>query len=211
MGGIHDFPLFVAAGLLLNFTPGADILYIVARSTRQGFGAGTSAALGVSTGCLVHVAAATFGLSALLAASSTAFTVVKCVGALYLVYLGITSWPMNRCAVHGAAPPPPPASLRKVFAQGVVTNVLNPKVALFFLAFLPQFIDQAAPGKLLAFLSLGLVFVVNATAWNLLVAYVAAGAARRRWRSAALGRWLQRAVACTFVYLGVRLALSNGR
>jgi threonine/homoserine/homoserine lactone efflux protein len=210
MSGVHDFALFVAAGLLLNFTPGADTLYIVARSTSQGFRAGAMAALGIGAGCLVHIAAATFGLSALLAASATAFTVVKLAGAVYLVYLGITLWPSSR-RTQLKATPPPPASLRKVFAQGVVTNVLNPKVALFFLSFLPQFIDPAAPGKLAAFLLLGLVFDFNATAWNLLVAYVSARVAGRPLRSAALATWLRRVVAGTFVCLGLRLALSSQR
>ena len=208
MFGTHDLVLFVVSGILLNITPGADTLYIVSRSAASGAKAGAVAALGIGAGCFVHIFAAALGLSAILAASATAFLVVKLVGAAYLVYLGVS---MLRSGVPRAVPaaPPPAARLSRIFAQGVLTNVLNPKVALFFLAFLPQFIDSGTPDKVIAFLFLGLVFNINGTLWNLLVARIAATAGHRFRLAARAARWLQRAVGSAFVALGVKLALSE--
>jgi threonine/homoserine/homoserine lactone efflux protein len=209
MLGIHDFGLFVVAGLLLNITPGPDMAYIVARSAALGWRAGAVAALAISAGCFVHIAAAALGVSALIAASALAFSLLKWAGAAYLVYIGIA---MLRT---GAAPPGTPAarveratSLRAVFWQGFLTNALNPKVALFFLAFLPQFIRADAPSKPLAFVALGLVFNLNSAIWNLAVAAFAARlAATRPYARARL--WLQRAIGGLFILLGLRLALSE--
>jgi threonine/homoserine/homoserine lactone efflux protein len=206
--GTHDLALFVVSGILLNITPGADTLYIVSRSAASGARAGAVAALGIGAGCFVHIFAAALGLSAILAASATAFLVVKLIGAAYLVYLGVA---MLRSGVTHAAPgaPLPAAPMSRIFAQGVLTNVLNPKVALFFLAFLPQFIDSGTPHKVIAFLFLGLVFNVNGTLWNLLVARIAATAGHRVRLAARAAKWLQRAVGGAFVALGVKLALSE--
>src|SRR5256885_16812974 len=131
------------------------------------------AAFGIAAGLLVHTFAAAVGLSALLAASATAFTLLKWAGAAYLVYVGVSLF----FAGSGNRSPTPElhaAGLGTGFLQGFLTNVLNPKVALFFLAFLPQFVDPGAPTKPLAFLFLGLVFIFNGTLWNLLVASSAA-------------------------------------
>jgi len=209
MFGTHDFLLFVAAGVLLNITPGPDMLYIIGRSTTQGWRAGAAAALGIGAGCVVHIAAAALGLSAVLAASATAFTILKIVGAVYLVYVGISfiraSRPSPRVAPHVALAP---TTLRTVFIQGFLTNVLNPKVALFFLAFLPQFINSDAPSKPLAFLFLGAVFNFNGTLWNLLVAWSAArftvGIQRNK-----LAAWFNRCIGGLFVYLGIRLVFAK--
>lgn len=203
--GTHDLALFVLAGLLLNITPGPDTLYIVARGSVQGLRAGVAAALGIGAGTFVHIGAAAAGLSALLAASATAFTVVKLVGAAYLVYVGIS---LLRSTGAGAIPSTalPSATLRTVFLQGFLTNVLNPKVALFFLAFLPQFVDANAPSKPLAFLFLGAVFNLNGTLWNLFVAWSAARVGAGLRRSAAVTKWIERCIGGFFVYLGVRLA-----
>lgn len=208
MFGTHDLALFVVSGILLNITPGADTLYIVSRSAASGAKAGAVAALGIGAGCFVHIFAAALGLSAILAASATAFLVVKLVGAAYLVYLGVA---MLRSGVKHAvsAAPLPAAPISRIFAQGVLTNVLNPKVALFFLAFLPQFIDSGTPDKVTAFLFLGLVFNVNGTLWNLLVARIAATAGHRIRLAGRAARWLQWAVGGAFIALGVKLALSE--
>src|SRR5512132_1948073 len=123
--GIHDLGLFVVSGLLLNFTPGVDTLYIVGRSTTQGARAGAMAALGIGAGCLVHTLAAALGLSAILATSASAFTIVKWVGAAYLVWMGVTMLRARPTAASRQANPPSPASLGTVFAQGLLTNVLN--------------------------------------------------------------------------------------
>jgi threonine/homoserine/homoserine lactone efflux protein len=210
MLGTHDLVLFVGSGLLLNVTPGPDTLYIVGRSTTQGLRAGVVAALGIGAGTLVHISAAAFGLSAILAASAGAFTAIKLIGAAYLVYVGLSLALSARNPLEEAgATPLAPASLGTVFMQGFLTNVLNPKVALFFLAFLPQFVATDAANKALAFLFLGLVFNVNGTLWNLFVAWSAARVtAGLRQRAAAL-KWFNRCVGGIFVALGIRLALAR--
>ncbi|HKW55472.1 MAG TPA: LysE family translocator [Stellaceae bacterium] len=208
MSGIHDLALFVASGILLNLTPGADTLYIVTRGTTMGARAGAVAALGIAVGCCLHIVAAALGLSALLVASATAFTAVKLAGAAYLIYLGIGLW-RSRPAEPEADRALPAASLRRVFAQGALTNVLNPKVALFFLAFLPQFVDPAdGGGRLAAFLLLGAIFNTTGLIWNLIVALSSAGIGRRLRRLAGRLRGLNRVAGAVFVALGVRLALS---
>lgn len=208
MFGTTDLALFVVAGLLLNITPGPDTLYIVSRSASQGWRGGTVAALGIGAGLFVHTFAAAIGLSALLAASATAFTIFKWVGAAYLVYVGV-SLLIARTAVQRRSPALRVAKLRTVFLQGFLTNVLNPKVALFFLSFLPQFVDPGAPNKALAFLFLGFVFNFNGTLWNLLVAWWAARVAGSLDSSGRCAPWLNRAVGALFVYLGIRLVMAH--
>jgi threonine/homoserine/homoserine lactone efflux protein len=208
MLGTHDLALFVLSGLLLNLTPGPDTLYIVGRSTTQGWRAGAVAALGICAGIFVHIAAAAAGLSALLAASASAFIVVKIAGAAYLVYVGIS---LIRSSVAPAAKAPAlePAKLRTVFVQGFFTNVLNPKVALFFVAFLPQFVEAQAPSKAAAFLFLGLIFNLNGTLWNLFVAWSLSRVGGGVRRNARFARWFNRCVGGLFVWLGLKLALST--
>jgi threonine/homoserine/homoserine lactone efflux protein len=211
MFGIHDLWLFVLSGLLLNITPGPDTLYIVGRSSTQGGRAGAVAALGIGTGVLVHVCAASLGLSAILAASAIGFTVVKVVGAAYLVYVGI-SLIRSSGSVRAELPDRrPPAGARTIFLQGFLTNVLNPKVALFFLAFLPQFVSPDSPTKPLAFLSLGVIFDLNGTIWNLFVAWSAPRIGGRLTASRRLKAWFNRCVGAVFIGIGVRLALSHDR
>jgi threonine/homoserine/homoserine lactone efflux protein len=210
--GIHQIWLFIASGLLLNVTPGPDTAYIVGRSVQLGWRGGTAAALGIGVGCLVHVFAAALGLSALLAASSTAFTLVKWAGAIYLCYIGLKmllSRPhvgANEKAAARAA-----ISLRQVFLQGALTNVLNPKVALFSLAFLPQFVAADSPHKATAFVLLGLIFVFNGTLWCLGVAAFAASVAGRIRKSGGVARWINRALGGVFVYLGLRVVMLQAR
>jgi len=208
MFGTTDLALFVVSGLLLNITPGPDTFYILGRTASQGWRSGAVAALGIGAGLFVHTFAAAVGLSALLAASATAFSVVKWVGAAYLMYVGV-SLLFARPAIAQPAPALRTAQLRTVFLQGFLTNVLNPKVALFFLAFLPQFVDPDGSNKPLAFLFLGLVFIFNGTLWNLIVAWSAARMSRGLARSGSFVLWLNRTVGALFVVLGVRLALSR--
>ena len=157
--------LFVGAGLLLNITPGPDVLYIVGRSLGQGRLAGVVSSLGIATGCLVHVAAAALGLSAVMLAVPLAFDIVRYAGAAYLAWLGFRALARRSSPLDVRALAPVP--LGRIYTQGIVTNVLNPKVALFFLAFLPQFTDASRGPLPLQFLLLGLVFIVNGTscAW----------------------------------------------
>jgi threonine/homoserine/homoserine lactone efflux protein len=217
MFGIQQFWLFIISGLLLNVTPGPDTAYIVGRSVQLGWRGGAAAALGVSTGCLVHVFGAAIGLSALLAASSAAFIFVKWGGAAYLCVMGLKmllSRPHASAeeapATAGAASPRQ-ISIRQVFWQGAMTNVLNPKVALFFLAFLPQFVAAESTHKAAAFVALGLIFIFNGTLWCLGVAAFAARAAGRLRRSGSTLLWINRALGGLFVYLGARVAMLQAR
>jgi threonine/homoserine/homoserine lactone efflux protein len=213
MLGIHELWLFIVSGLLLNVTPGPDTVYIVGRSVQLGWRGGAVAALGVCTGCLVHVFAAAIGLSALLAASSAAFTLVKWAGAAYLCFLGVkmllSRQPAPADGVEATASGA--VSLRQVFWQGALTNALNPKVALFFLAFLPQFVAADSPHQALAFVLLGLIFIFNGTLWCLGVAAFAARAASRVRQSGRAFASLHRALGGLFVYLGIRVALLQAR
>jgi threonine/homoserine/homoserine lactone efflux protein len=209
--GIHDLWLFVLSGLLLNITPGPDTAYIIGRSLQLGWRGGAAAVSGISAGCLVHVFGAAIGLSALLMASSAAFTVLKWAGAAYLLFTGVQmllsrARPTSEVAATGSE-----TSLSRVFWQGALTNVLNPKVALFFLAFLPQFVTAESSHKTLAFLTLGLIFIANGTLWCFGVAAFAARAAGRIRRSADAMAWINRALGGLFVYLGIRVAMLEAR
>jgi threonine/homoserine/homoserine lactone efflux protein len=210
--GIHDLGLFVLSGLLLNITPGPDTLYIIGRSSSLGYKAGAVAALGIGTGTLVHISAAALGLSALLVASASAFTALKVVGAVYLVYVGF-SLIRTPAAVQPAAADRDErsVSMRGIFLQGFLTNALNPKVALFFLAFLPLFVAADAPSKPLAFLLLGALFDVNGTLWNLLVAFSSARLSGRLKTSDRFKTAFNRCVGGFFVLLGIRLAAAHQR
>ena len=208
MFGIHDFALFVASGLLLNLAPGPDTAYILGRSIAQGRAAGIASALGIMVGSLGHTCAAALGLSAFLATSAWAFFAIKVVGGAYLIYLGIKMLFARSEAFHlqsgfGRA------SSASAFRQGVLTNLLNPKVALFFLAFLPQFIDPASPAKVPAFLVLGLTFVTTGTIWCLILAWFAGAFGARLRGNRTISRWLNRAVGSLFVFLGARLAAAR--
>jgi threonine/homoserine/homoserine lactone efflux protein len=209
MPGVHDLGLFVLAGVLLNLTPGVDFLYVLGRSLVART-AGVWAALGIGAGCFVHITAAALGLSAILAASATAFSVVKWGGAAYLIYMGI-GMILQRGAVAAASPGPSAerSSAESIFWQGLLTNVLNPKVALFFLAFVPQFIDVHSSGKVRAFLLLGTIFNTTGTLWNLFVAWSSASLARRLAVASRVGRWLNRTLGAMFIALGVKLALTE--
>jgi threonine/homoserine/homoserine lactone efflux protein len=192
--GIENLWLFVLTGWLLNLAPGPDVLYIVAQGVRSK-AAGVAAALGIGAGCFVHIAAASIGLSALIAASSMAFAILKWLGAAYLVYVGLTmvfarlkpensktiaNYQANTGAmVLSDSQAFSSVNLRSVFMKGFLTNALNPKVALFFLTFLPQFVATDAPHKTLSFLMLGLIFNLNALPITLGYGLAAHGLAAR--------------------------------
>ena len=209
--GIHELWFFVLSGLLLNVTPGPDTAYIIGRSIQIGWRGGAAAAIGISCGCLVHVFGAAIGLSAVLMASAAAFAVIKLLGAAYLLFTGIQmllsrSRPLAELTAEAGE-----TSLRRVFWQGALTCALNPKVALFFLAFLPQFVAVESPHKTLAFLVLGLIFIFNGTLWCLGVAAMAARAAGRIRQSEGALAWINRLLGGLFVYLGVRVAMMDAR
>jgi threonine/homoserine/homoserine lactone efflux protein len=202
----HSLALFLAAGLALNFTPGPDMLYVAARGANEGRAAGVVSALGIGVGTLVHVTLVAAGLAALLAAVPIAYLALRLGGAGYLVYLGVRAL---RGTPHTSAAPLAPAPLGAIFRQGIITNVLNPKVALFFLAFLPQFVDPARDNPALQIIALGLLFDVSGTLVNLAVALASSRIATRlRGAGAAggAGRTIQRVTGGLFIALGARLA-----
>ena len=215
MYGIHDLTLFIISGLLLNIMPGPDSLLIMTRSATQGWRAGSAAALGIGAGTMVHIFAAALGLSALLSTSATAFTAVKWVGAAYIVYVGIG---MLRAKLRGeadtladdaTAAATTRLPYRKIFFQGFLTNVLNPKVALFFLAFVPQFIAADSTSKPLAFIILGCIFNFNGMLWcNGLAVFTAFASARLKVKPL-VALWLNRVTGGLFLALGLRLALAE--
>ena len=206
MFGTHDLWLFVVSGFVLNITPGPDNIYIAARSLQQGWRAGLVASMGIGCGVFVHVLAAALGLAALLATSATAFLLVKLVGAVYLLWLGIGLL-RTKGGTQGEPSTQLSLPLWRVFRQGFISNVLNPKVALFFLAFVPQFISHEANSKMLAFIFLGVIFDLNSMVWCAALAWFSAKAGRRLRQSQGWSRWLNRSVGGMFVLLGVRLAL----
>ena len=205
---INNFLLFAFASFMLNITPGADMLYVATRSVSQGVKAGIISALGIMAGCVVHLAAAVAGLSAIIANSATAFSIVKYLGAAYLVYLGLKSFfsKQNRFEVKTGSET---LSLSKIFWQGAGTNVLNPKVALFFLAFLPQFIDLKTGDTKWQTLLLGTWFNISGTIVNIIVAIVFGRMgnwfAKRRW----FINWQNKITGLVLLGLGIKVALSS--
>jgi threonine/homoserine/homoserine lactone efflux protein len=204
----HSLLLFLAAGLALNFTPGPDMLYVAARGASEGRSAGIVSALGIGAGTLVHIALVAFGLAALLTAVPVAYTAVRIAGAIYLVYLGVKALRAHpSLAVQSLTP----ASLVAIFRQGIITNVLNPKVALFFLAFLPQFVDPSRGNPALQVVALGLLFDVTGTLVNLAVALGSSRAAARLRRGSRAAGTLQKLTGVLFIGLGLRLAFASRR
>jgi len=202
--------LFVGAALALLLVPGPSVLYIFARSVEQGRAAGLVSILGIHTATLVHVAAAALGLSALLASSALVFSVVKYAGAAYLIWIGL-----RKLFAPSHAPDtedmPPARSRARLFREGFIVNLLNPKTALFFLAFLPQFIDPNAQLPALQILCLGLWFDFVGTLVNCGVAIAAADAAARLRHVSWLGRAARWFAATAMGALAVRLAFAERR
>jgi threonine/homoserine/homoserine lactone efflux protein len=208
MFGTQHFLLFLTAGILLNLAPGPDTFYIIGRTLSQGRKAGIYSVLGIATGCVFHTLCAAIGLSALLYASALAFTVLKIAGAAYLVYQGFRMlWSRGVMARAEAGLPSERSS--RLFVQGMLTNMLNPKVAIFFLAFLPQFVDTAHAGSFVPFLVLGCTFVTTGTLWCLCLVFLASGLGSLLRRIPAIGVWIDRLAGSLFIYLGLRLAFEK--
>ena len=207
MDGIQHYGAFLAACVALNLTPGLDTFYILARSGREGHAAGLGAALGISAGCVVHTLAAVLGLSAILTTSALAFLALKYLGAAYLVWIGLRML-LARQAVRA------PAETRgrgfaAAFRQGMLTNVLNPKVALFFLAFLPQFVSMQAAHPQLGLLVLGLSFIGTGTVWSMVLALLGGKIHHLLTTRPRLGQWMDRVCGTVLLGFGVKLALQR--
>lgn len=207
---IHDFWLFAIAALMLNVTPGNDMVFVITRSTGQGVKAGIVCSLGIMAGCMVHIIAAVIGLSAVIKSSAVAFNIIKYAGAAYLVYLGTRSIAGKRKSfdIDNIVQQ---QSYKKLFWQGVLTNVLNPKVALFFLAFLPQFVDVRANDAQWQILFLGIWFDVSGTMVNILVALLFGKIGRWLSRSPRFVQWQERFTGAVLISLGIKVAFSSGK
>jgi len=206
----RELLFFMTAAIVLLVIPGPAVLYIVARSVDQGRKAGLASCSGITTGGLVHVLAAAFGLSALLVSSVMAYSVVKYAGAAYLVYLGIKKLREHPVAVDGVKHVQP-ASLRRVYAQGVLVQVLNPKTAIFFFAFLPQFVNPTRGSVTLQFLALGMIFIVMGFISDSLWALTAGSAASWLQRNRAFLRRQKYVSGTVYIGLGLATAASGTR
>jgi len=197
------FVAFLIAAFALNLAPGPDMLYVIGRSVGQGRKAGIVSSLGVFVGCWVHILAAAFGIAALLRSSPLAFNVVRYAGAAYLIYLGIK---MLAQKTDLSSQQLKAERLGVIFRQGAITNMLNPKVAIFFLAFLPQFVAARRGSVVLQILLLGLIFNVGGTLVNLAVAYAGGTLGELLRRNQSIARLQRRFTGLIFVGLGLRLA-----
>jgi threonine/homoserine/homoserine lactone efflux protein len=197
------FLSFLVAAFALNIAPGPDMLYVIGRSAGQGRKAGIVSSLGVFVGCWVHILAAALGIAALLRSSPVAFNAVRYAGAAYLIYLGMRMLAQKADLTSQQLKT---ESLGAIFRQGAITNVLNPKVAIFFLAFLPQFIDAHRGSIALQIVALGLIFNVGGTLVNLAVAYAGGTLGELLRRNQSIARLQRRFTGLIFVGLGLRLA-----
>jgi threonine/homoserine/homoserine lactone efflux protein len=209
MLGVHAFPVFLIAGILLNLTPGADTVFIVSRTLAEGRRAGVASALGITTGSLVYTTATAFGLTALLAASPTAFTAIRIAGAFYLAWIGLRMMRLRPLSVAGSSARTVDASWRRTYRQGMLTNLLNPKVGLFYLAFLPQFVTPTRAGSPIPYLVLGATFSTTGALWCLVLVRLA-DRMRQLFadRPRAVAR-VQRCAGAAIALLGVRLAFQR--
>lgn len=205
--GIQHYDAFLLACIALNLMPGLDTFYILTRSGREGHAVGLAAALGINAGCLVHTAAAVLGISAILMTSAIAFSVLKYLGAAYLVWIGV------RMLFSRTAERQPTVTrglgLGAAFRQGMLTNVLNPKVALFYLAFLPQFVSMHAAHPQLGLMLLGLSFIGTGMTWSTVLALLGGRIHRLLLNKPQLGQWLDRLCGTVLLGFGVKLALQQ--
>jgi threonine/homoserine/homoserine lactone efflux protein len=208
MISLNEFLIFAFASLMLNITPGNDMLYVATRSTSQGIKAGIVSSLGVMAGCLVHLLAAVVGLSAVIANSAIAFSVIKYLGAAYLFYLGIKSI-LSKQNLFKVDEKVEKKSLIKIFQQGAITNVLNPKVALFFLAFLPQFVHPEKGDTAVQILLLGSWFNISGTIVNIVVAILFGKLGNwlsdKQW----FVKWQNKITGVLLIGLGIKVAMGS--
>jgi len=205
---INTFLLFAFASFILNITPGADMLFVATRSTSQGVKAGIVSSFGIMAGCVVHLVAAVAGLSAIIANSATAFSIIKYLGAGYLIYLGLKSF-LSKQNSFDIKTGSETQSLSKIFWQGVGTNVLNPKVALFFLAFLPQFIDIKTGDTKWQILLLGTWFNISGTIVNIIVAFIFGRMGNWFAKRQGFLNWQNKFTGLVLFGLGIKVALSS--
>ena len=209
MFGIENYFAFLIAGILLNLTPGADTIYILTRSMAQGRRAGIYSVLGITSGSLIHTLFAAFGLSVILSTSAMIFNIIKYLGALYLCYLGIRMLLKRSQIFEGQNILFKKNRSLQVYRQGLITNLFNPKVALFFLSFLPQFINTDNAYGAIPFLLLGATFITTGTIWCLVLAYSASFMTKLLRRNKSIGMSMQKLSGAVFIILGLKLALNK--
>ncbi|PGA22411.1 homoserine lactone transporter [Bacillus thuringiensis] len=202
MYGIINYEVFLLTGILLNLIPGADTMYIVGRSISQGRKAGVYSVFGIITGSLVHTLLVAFGLSIILTKSIVLFNTIKVIGVIYLVYLGIKMI-LDKTNVAFQASSSK-LNIRKIYIQGLLTSLTNPKVSLFFIAFLPQFIDTKASGPM-PFIILGLTFTVTGLLWCLFVAYFSSYVTKKLRGNQKVGMILNKITGLIFIGMGLKL------
>jgi RhtB (resistance to homoserine/threonine) family protein len=207
MLGIQHYETFLLAGVLLNLTPGNDTIYILSRTIAQGRKAGIMSVLGIATGSLVHTIFAAVGLSVIIAKSPALFTVIKYAGAAYLFYMGIRMILSKSSIVK--LDRPENEKYKRIYWQAVLTNVLNPKVALFFISFLPQFIDPAYADHYLSFIVLGLSFTLTGTLWCLVLALFASFISTALIKNKSAGSYLTKICGFILIGLGLKVAFTK--
>ncbi|MEH6891721.1 LysE family translocator [Bacillus sp. JJ864] len=203
MQGIINYEVFLVTGILLNLIPGADTMYIVGRSISQGRKAGVYSVFGIITGSLVHTLLVAFGLSIILTKSIILFNTIKIIGVIYLVYLGIRMM-IDKTNVNFQANASNKLNLRKIYVQGLLTSITNPKVALFFIAFLPQFIDPKASNPI-SFIILGLTFTITGLSWCLFIAYFSSYVTKKLRGNEKVGMVLNKITGMIFIGMGLKL------
>lgn len=209
MTGIIHFETFLIAGVLLNLTPGNDTIFILSKSIAQGKKAGIMSVLGIATGSLIHTTLAALGLSIIIARSIVVFTIVKYAGVAYLLYIGYkmiasrTKIDANHSAQSNTV------DLLKIYRDAVLTNVLNPKVAMFFIAFLPQFIDPSCHNSIIPFMLLGFTFTTTGTIWCLVLASFSSFIFFKLRNNPAFSFWLNRICGAVLIGLGIKMALTS--
>ncbi len=208
MTGIIHFETFLIAGILLNLTPGNDTIFILSRSIAQGKKAGIMSVLGIATGSLVHTTLAALGMSVIIAKSIVFFNIIKYAGAAYLVYIGykmLTDRSQLNTETNMAGKK---TDLKRIYRDAVITNVLNPKVALFFIAFLPQFIDPAFENTILPFMLLGISFTITGTIWCLILAGFASIISNKLKRNKKLSFYINKTCGAVLIALGIKVAFT---
>ena len=209
MTGIIHFETFILTGILLNVTPGNDTIFILSRSMAQGKKAGFMSVLGISTGSLIHTTMAAFGLSIIIAKSILVFNIIKYAGAAYLIYIGYKMLTDKRQLTTGEYFSDKSIDLKKIYRDGMLTNVLNPKVAMFFIAFLPQFIDVNSKNTVLPFIILGVVFTITGSIWCLILANYSSMIFSKLKKNRKMSNYINKACGAVLVGLGIKIAMTN--
>ncbi|TRX36965.1 LysE family translocator [Flavobacterium sp. ZT3R18] len=209
MTGIIHYETFILTGLLLNITPGNDTIFILSRSMAQGKKAGFMSVLGIATGSLIHTTLAAFGLSMIIAKSILVFSIIKYAGAAYLLYIGYKMLTDKTQLNTDASFSQKSIDLKKIYRDGVITNVLNPKVALFFISFLPQFIDPSLKNTIVPFITLGITFTITGTIWCLILANFSSVIFSKLKHNKTLSNYVNKTCGAVLIGLGIKVALSG--